>query len=78
MTARPVVSASFADRGDRWHGCRRAPARYPLELRRRNLANRLDAFSLAHGHHVNVNVFNRETLVDAMERPGKYPQLTTP
>ncbi|CAD6517228.1 Formate acetyltransferase [Paraburkholderia hiiakae] len=44
--------------------------------RRRNLANCLDAFTLAHGHHVNVNVFNRETLVDAMEHPEKYPQLT--
>ena len=44
--------------------------------RRRNLANCLDAFSAANGHHVNVNVFNRDTLVDAMEHPEKYPQLT--
>ncbi len=44
--------------------------------RRRNLANCLDAFTLANGHHVNVNVFNRETLVDAMNHPEKYPQLT--
>ena len=44
--------------------------------RRRNLANCLDAFTVANGHHVNVNVFDRETLVDAMEHPEKYPQLT--
>ena len=44
--------------------------------RQRNLANCLDAFTSASGHHVNVNVFNRDTLVDAMDHPEKYPQLT--
>ena len=41
-----------------------------------NLANCLDAFAEAKGHHVNVNVFNRETLLDAMLHPELYPQLT--
>ena len=44
--------------------------------RQANLANCLDAFAAAGGHHVNVNVFNRETLQDAMEHPELYPQLT--
>jgi formate acetyltransferase 1 len=42
----------------------------------RNLSNCLDGFAAAGGFHVNVNVFNRETLVDAMNHPEKYPQLT--
>ena len=46
------------------------------EDRRRNLANCLDAFAEAKGHHVNVNVFNREMLMHAMEHPEEYPQLT--
>ena len=44
--------------------------------RKRNLANCLDGFAAAGGFHVNVNVFNRETLMDAMNHPELYPQLT--
>ena len=41
-----------------------------------NLVGLLDGYFAQNGHHVNVNVFDRETLLDAMEKPELYPQLT--
>ncbi|HZX33528.1 MAG TPA: formate C-acetyltransferase [Rhodocyclaceae bacterium] len=41
-----------------------------------NLVGMLDGYFAKDGHHMNVNVFNRETLVHAMEHPELYPQLT--
>jgi formate C-acetyltransferase len=42
----------------------------------RNLVSILDGYAIKTGHHLNVNVFNKETLMDAMEHPELYPQLT--
>ena len=41
-----------------------------------NLVNMLDGYVEEGGHHLNVNVFTRETLLDAQKHPENYPQLT--
>ncbi|WP_342045693.1 formate C-acetyltransferase [Bacillus sp. OTU530] len=47
-----------------------------IETQVRNLVSMLDGYSVKEGHHLNINVFNRDTLLHAMEHPEKYPQLT--
>ncbi|MDD3479551.1 MAG: formate C-acetyltransferase [Paludibacteraceae bacterium] len=48
-----------------------------MEARVDNLVNLLDGYFTPNGgQHLNVNVFNNELLIDAMEHPEKYPQLT--
>ena len=49
---------------------------HTLADRVNNLTNCLDGFCTARGFHVNVNVLDRDRLLDAMQHPEKYPQLT--
>ena len=46
------------------------------ETRVNNLVSMLDGYFKETGHHINVNVFDRSLLLDAMDHPEKYPQLT--
>ncbi|MGE5606500.1 MAG: formate C-acetyltransferase [Bacteroidota bacterium] len=46
------------------------------EERIKNLTRLVDGYFNAHGHHININVYSRETLIDAMDHPELYPNLT--
>lgn len=41
-----------------------------------NLTDMIDGYFEKGGQHINVNVFTRDTLIDAQKHPEKYPQLT--
>nr|WP_034637857.1 formate C-acetyltransferase [Chitinivibrio alkaliphilus] len=46
------------------------------QQREENLVSLLDGYVIQNGHHININVIDRDMLYDAMEHPEKYPQLT--
>ncbi len=48
----------------------------PSKQQIQNLATMIDGYIESDGHHLNVNVFTRDTLLDAQKHPEKYPQLT--
>lgn len=47
-----------------------------VDEQKKNLTTLLDGYFKKHGHHLNVNVMDKETLIHAMEHPELYPQLT--
>ena len=47
-----------------------------MKERVKNLTALLDGYFVQLSHHINVNVFDRSLLLDAMDHPEKYPQLT--
>ena len=46
------------------------------EMQKANLVTLMDGYFAESGHHINVNVMEKSTLLDAMDHPEKYPQLT--
>ncbi|MDO4702018.1 autonomous glycyl radical cofactor GrcA [Erysipelotrichaceae bacterium OH741_COT-311] len=48
----------------------------PSKQQIQNLVSMLDGYVEKGGHHLNVNVFTKETLLDAQAHPENYPQLT--
>lgn len=47
-----------------------------MSKREENLVQLIDGYVANGGHHLNVNVFDKDTLLDAQAHPEKYPQLT--
>ncbi len=47
-----------------------------LEERVENMSKLLDGYFAAHAHHININILDRDMLIDAMSHPEKYPSLT--
>jgi formate C-acetyltransferase len=80
MTA--ALSVATIDYDDAQDGISLTTSTVPAALGRtrqeqiHNLAGVLDGFVAAGGFHLNVNVLDRETLLDAMDHPEKYPNLT--
>ena len=60
-------TATFMDYGN---------TKFKMSKKVDNLVNMIDGYVESGGHHLNVNVFDRETLLDAQKHPEKYPQLT--
>ncbi|MCE2138322.1 autonomous glycyl radical cofactor GrcA, partial [Streptococcus thermophilus] len=49
---------------------------HDLESRKDTLVNMLDGYMKNDGMHLNINVFNKDTLIDAQKHPEEYPTLT--
>ncbi len=77
-----ALSVATIDYDDALDGISLTASTVPAALGRtladriQNLVGVLDGFVDARGFHLNINVLNRETLLDAMEHPEKYPNLT--